>query len=297
MSRARIAAVPFVVYPIGDRRCVVATERDGARAEFDLLAARILGVCRDYRHVDEHMRELVHRFSNVPPGVLLTTLQMLRDAGLLAPFLVQPHGPVSLSDRGESTIETIGVTTADRPRYLRRCLESIVLHCKRHNRRPALIVSDDSRSAEARAANRQLVADWAATGLSMTYLGDAERQELAAQLADRGVSRDAISASLTSSRSPSPGTSRNALILATVGEYVLNIDDDVVCETWPGEYDESVVLGGYRESRRTEFFDTRRAALPVVGQSGPNLLACNEHVLGIPLDQLVNMATPGRVVR
>ena len=199
-------------------------------------------------------------------------------------------------------IATIGVVTAGRADALRRAVLSWREQLESAGRSAALVVSDDSSSPLAEAECRAVLAD-AARGWpgDVTYVGRPARARLVDRLAARGVPPsvtafgllDPLGAGLTT------GAARNALTLATLGGLVFSVDDDTVCQpAAPLRPAAGVALRAGRAPGDLGTFETRRAAVRALPESGLDVLATHERMLGRTAASVVRReaAGPGGVV-
>lgn len=130
--------------------------------------------------------------------------------------------------RDPGLITTIGVVTKDRPRLLARCLESYLASAISAGRTPQICVVDDSSSERIAAKNLAAMrAAKAAYGVKLLYVGSEERRRFADDLR-RVASSEVLQFGLCGigAAQPSTGASRNCLMLATVDESILSVDDD-----------------------------------------------------------------------
>jgi hypothetical protein len=131
-------------------------------------------------------------------------------------------------------IASIGIPTRDRPESLQRCLSSYIDSSLRHVRRHDYIVIDDSRSSELRRENRKLLqALQQRHGVEIYYAGREEKACYAeALLRQSALPADAVEFGLLNVENcpVATGASRNVLLLHTVGDLLLQIDDDTLCE-------------------------------------------------------------------
>jgi hypothetical protein len=130
-------------------------------------------------------------------------------------------------------IASVGIPTRDRPQSLQRCLASHIESSLRHGRKHDYVVIDDSQRAEVRQENRSLLqALQERHAVEICYAGPAEKARYAESLIRQaGLPADAVEFALLNVENcpVSTGTSRNALLLHTVGDLLLQIDDDTLC--------------------------------------------------------------------
>lgn len=133
-------------------------------------------------------------------------------------------------------ITALSIGTCDRLPTLLRCLESFIRHAQRYKRPLEYVIFDDSAAVASRVALRQALSGLKATyDASIYYAGLEEKQAFAELLAqESGVPREVIDFSLFDPLHSNLhfGANRNASLLHTVGEQVLCVDDDTICELY-----------------------------------------------------------------
>ena len=123
-----------------------------------------------------------------------------------------------------ATVTTVGFITADWPKILRRGILSFLAHCDAHARWPRFLVIDGSHEPSSRRATRAVVNGLGTSSPhDLRYVGPDEAARLSAGLARCG-------APIGSFAPGTIGENRNLLLLLTAGEYVLTVDDDIVCD-------------------------------------------------------------------
>ncbi|MFL6278607.1 MAG: hypothetical protein ACJ731_00710 [Vicinamibacterales bacterium] len=187
----------------------------------------------------------------------------------------------------EHRISTIGVTTADRPQLLERCLVSLTRQVKARGTSVRLIVVDASRSARNEALGRLAVSVVTrATGQAITFIGRPER--VAVRRALGALCADSL---LEFAFRPCASGNRNIVLLLTTGENLLLVDDDMVCDTWrPRSLRSTVVLGGHIEQRNIEFYGRRQDVCKSLVPATVDLLTAHERVIGQTVRSLATSA-------
>ena len=134
-----------------------------------------------------------------------------------------------------STISQIVVFTCDRPRALRRALDSYVTGT-RERALPdrSFTVFDDSRNVSVVGENRAVAADFARRGeVAVFYAGREQRARFADDLVHAGLPSDVVRFALLGEpwKWSTIGASRNAMLLSRPGPRVFCVDDDTECLT------------------------------------------------------------------
>ncbi len=90
------------------------------------------------------------------------------------------------------------------------------------------------------------------------------------------------------------GCNRNIGLLLTVGESVLMLDDDVLCDIWAYDHATSdLTCGGHEDGRTWNFFDDRLSALSSLRRIEGDLLASHASLLGRSVSSLLCNGRPG----
>ncbi len=195
----------------------------------------------------------------------------------LANFFHPPEG----APETVPAIASVGIPTRDRPQSLQRCLAGHIESGLRRGRKHDYVVIDDSQRAEVRHENRFLLqALQQRHAVEICYAGPAEKARYAECLIRQaGLPADAVEFGLLNVENcpVATGTSRNALLLHTVGDLLLQIDDDTVCRmtATPGSQPGLTLSSQFDP---TEFWVLPEGETPE-GAEG-DLLAIHERLLG-----------------
>lgn len=182
-------------------------------------------------------------------------------------------------------IAAVGVPTRDRADCLQRCLHSYLDNGRRHGRTPAYVVIDDSEKAETRQGQRQLLqALQSRYAVEISYAGPEERVRFAEALVRQaGLPVEAVQFGLLNvEHYPiATGCSRNALLLHSAGEALLQVDDDTVCQvaSAPGAQS-GLALSSKYDPTEFWFFAEGEAVPPPGSGVAEDLLAVHEVLLG-----------------
>jgi hypothetical protein len=250
----RYARFDAEMTPMGRSRAYVRARGGTVARVLELAELRVLMACAEPRPLREHADECRRTL----PAALLAALPAppevpagARDGaaldacleGLVADGLLRPERdvaaflrarlPEELEPAPYPGIGALCVPTRDRPEVLRRALRSYLDNCARHGRAPEVVVLDDSETAAMRDRNLAVLREAGARhGAPVRRATPARRESFARELAAlAGVPEDAARfALLGDPRFPTRyGATRNALLLDTVGELCLQVDDDTVC--------------------------------------------------------------------
>ena len=198
---------------------------------------------------------------------------------------------MAIKPRGDPSppITTIGVTTADRPEPLRRCLLSLTRQLRHHADDARIIVVDGSKGQDNESLNRSIVKTiGVSTRSEIVFIGRKERLEIRRSL--RSICSGDLVDFITT---PGASGNRNVAILLSSGDNVLLLDDDVVCEMWTlPSFRNAIDVCGHAEQRHIGFFKTRLGARRGMARVTASLLDAHRVLLGRSLQSLGNSTSP-----
>jgi len=198
---------------------------------------------------------------------------------------------LAIKPRGDPSppITTIGVTTADRPEPLRRCLLSLTRQLRHHADDARIIVVDGSKGQDNESLNRSIVKTiGVSTRSEIVFIGRKERLEIRRSL--RSICSGDLVDFITT---PGASGNRNVAILLSSGDNVLLLDDDVVCEMWTlPSFRNAIDVCGHAEQRHIGFFKTRLGARRGMARVTASLLDAHRVLLGRSLQSLGNSTSP-----
>jgi hypothetical protein len=229
-------------FPLGDDTSLVHSLFSGEGRVLDRAAFALLLGCRQFKTIAQHTSALAQS-SNLEKNnrAISAELNRLVHLGLLTfrndliSFIKE-----LCTSRSRASISTICIPTRDRPSALATAVDSFANHTLNHARRVDFVIADDSDLPFSIDANvsalRKLSRKW---DIELRYAGANERLTYARQLREYGeFPPELIEFCLRglSSTQIRPGAPRNLLLLDTLDELVLSVDDDSVCElvTIPG---------------------------------------------------------------
>ena len=204
------------------------------------------------------------------------------------------RGPGGEGPGGGVRVSTLAFPTANRPDVLARGLESYAQTAP-HRR---FLVMDDSKDPAIREEYRRRLQDLQGRlGVTILYAGLEEKRRFAADLAtEAGVDPAVTEAALLDPMGIglTVGANRNAVLLATVGEGVLSVDDDTLSLVAPSPGGEEGVdlfsgtspgtafLSG-RDPGEIRAFADRAEALASLDLRPADLAGLHEGMLGQPV--------------
>lgn len=209
----------------------------GARAAVTEHAAELVGLaslCQHFASLDDHAAQ-VALSKRIPRDEVPALRQMLAQA-VRAGLLVSQAALVESLTRGAPAdrckITTVAVPTRDRVASLARYLPTYVEDALAHGRAIRWLVADDSVDPDVGASCRAVLGDLQARyGIEITYAGVPEKRAFAVALAREGLDPEVLEFALFDPEQIgyTPGANQNALLLDTIGEGFLAVDDDTFC--------------------------------------------------------------------
>jgi hypothetical protein len=142
----------------------------------------------------------------------------------LARFRAGPTGSAA-------PLATVVIPTKDRPEALAACVASYAANAERHGRSIRFVIADGGASPESRARNVDALAPLRARSAGgIHYFGHEEKRLLADALVRTGLDEAVVTFAIFGDGTfgTTTGANRNSLLLATIGEAFLTVDDDTV---------------------------------------------------------------------
>jgi len=231
------ASPGFQHFPLGNETELVYCPYDRSRHVLSAVDAKVLQACGSFSPLSEHARRSLDGAGLDEAGID-SSLKRLVDAGLLVAqqALAERCLEHGADDRAPARIASVCVPTRNRPAMLLRCLESYLQCARNFSRRLDVVVADSSDDRTVCEGNVEALSALAKQfGVDVFYLGAAEKRDFARRLVAQGVEPGAVDfAVLNPEGCPNDtGTQRNALLLATVDQCTVQVDDDTVCRVMP----------------------------------------------------------------
>lgn len=227
----------FAEFKVGPDRYAVFSPLTGATALISKEKLFLLNRCDTFQTLKQHaLSACMHQgksplhFSSVQNelnelselGLLISEEQLI---GRLGPLGAEPVPP---------PVSAICIPTKNRPEELQAAVESYAKSCREYSKKVEFFIADQSEDRRVQDENIAVLTKLKKEyGIAIEYAGIAEMTQMASDLAKHSaLSEDTIRFALTNvdEYPVAVGASRNALTLATVGELVLQSDDDVVCQ-------------------------------------------------------------------
>lgn len=282
--------------PVGDHTEIVYSPVNQRPHLLPAAMSALLTHCRQFKTLDAHAQAICQgrRLDPEHLGAIKAQLSQLIERGLLVSKERLLHGFDQTVDAPQPPgITTIGFVTHNRCEALQRALTSYIDNSKRYGRTPDFVVVDDSPDADIRDQYRRLLhALQAQYQVPIFYAGSEEKRRFAEQLRQSGhVPQEVIDFAFFDAEQcgAGAGANRNALLLHTVGEMVLSVDDDTVCHMAVApQRAEGLRLTSGVDPAEFWFFLDRDTTLQSVTRMDTDILALHEQLLGKAVDSLLS---------
>ncbi len=202
---------------------------------------RLLQSCRTFETLDEHARLLCLEL-NYGPLHLKSIRQQLTEfasSGLLMSHnaLISRFASSEQVEEAPPPISAMALPTRNRTEGLERSVDSYAACSREHGREIQFFIADQSDHDKTRQANLHILSQAKKKfGCEIFYGAAQEKEALARDLAKHtGHPFDLVSfAVLNVENCPKAyGANRNALLLSTVGQLIIQADDDSECKIAP----------------------------------------------------------------
>jgi hypothetical protein len=291
----------LIRFPSGESQALVYSLWSRSALMLSALGQHLLQGCTTFATLDEHAARLCRELSALPLQIDSVRRQLadLAAAGLLVARteLLDVVRRSGRADEPAAQIAAVGIPTCDRPRSLGACLTGHMEAARRHERSTQFVVIDDSVTA--RAENRRLLDALAQdSGVPIWHGGPEDKRRFAETLARQaGAPPDLALFALGIDRDDWPiatGGSRNALLLHTAGELLLQVDDDTLCPPLPApDFSTEIALSAAFDPTESWFFSAAASSPAAGAAAATDLLGLHEQLLGRTIaDCLADRAAP-----
>jgi len=275
-------------FPMGDGRELIYSKASCSSRVLQTSAVELLARCQSFQTLENHAQALGKEFklTSTQSTAIKTLLSQLARKGFLISYEETLNRIQKTADSSDKPppIATIGIPTCDRPELLQRALTSYIENCKEYGRKNDFVVMDDSRSSNNRryilGMIRTLSARYKA---KILYAGPEERRVFVKRLVKKGIPQDIAHFALFGMPEIgcATGANRNALLLHTVGDMFLSVDDDTVCRlASPPQEGESMAVSSKFDPTEFRFFPNLKTALHSANFIKGDALAIHEQLLG-----------------
>jgi len=273
-----------LVRPLGQREQVIPSgviEYLRRCTQFNTLPGHIANLYRLSSHVDDNTGRV---------GAILK--ECVKRGFLVSEAELYTHGSADNSSR--QSVSTIAIITAHRFAECLQAVKGIVCMSREAGRRLDLVIMDDScprsKPLEHLLPHLQAID----THGAIRYAGRIERERYATALSKRGFDPElAQFAVLGGVRrfTTTVGSTRNCVLLDTLGKSIVMTDDDIVLRTARHpQYSGRLRILCDQNPRDFWFFRNRREVIEELSWSSANIFAEHEAMLGAPITRLLRDA-------
>ncbi len=226
---------PQLRFPIGNGRELVRFPLSDSTINAASRDLNLLTACLGFASVPEHARRLAAAFPfESGQAEMALVLKQLQAAGaLISQDELLGACRSSKRDRsGPYQIDWLAIPTGSRPRELARALQSYIANQQQFGRQLRYCVMADEDDLSRPALEREARAH----NVAIYYAGPKEKASYARILCSEGdLPLETVAFGLLGSSDSRAtvrtGANRNAILLQTLGDRILSVDDDTVCRT------------------------------------------------------------------
>lgn len=302
-SQGKYSCIGITPYTLGSNLVFVHSKVTGAGKVVPAWVAETLLYCSKFQTLEGHAeaccRDLDLRLHQ-SQSIQARLLELAND-GLLVRYDDLLRSCDHASQHSPSPIRAVGLITRDRLGAVGRGLASLIRNNESLGRTSRFVIIDDSSEATTRETCRQLLRSLQGRfSVAIAYAGLEEKRNFALAVAELGIPKDVIHFALfgDGSSKVTTGANRNALLLSTIGDTLLSVDDDIVGKVAkaPDSTDELVCTSGV-DPTRLWFFPTHDSMLQELEPVDADLLAIHEGVLGNSLAGCISRYSRAEGVR
>ena len=232
---ARFRCGPMIRFRQGTAAELAHFPLAAASRRLDNVTANALGGWNSFLSLEVAAAEAAHMFPGLSAERALTTFCELAEAGgLISEVQVRREISKAMNRPGHA-IPWLTIPTRERPECIERAIASYDENFREFGRNCTILVSDDSRDTsaanETETALRRMLGTISA---NIVYAGRNQKSHFSRKIAVKGdIPEEIVQFALwgNSESAPSPGASRNAILLQTAGSLLLSVDDDTICRT------------------------------------------------------------------
>jgi hypothetical protein len=277
MAPNQYCVLPADAYHLAGGRVVLRCKSPARQRTlvFDRHQFSLLNRCAGAKTLEEHAAGCMSDDpSNQELDAAADVLERLVLSGHVRPY-ESSQGPDSVAPH--EMLNCVAIVTAGRPAMARRSLDSIMSHCRAHDRYPQVMIIDGSPNPDDRAQIQDAVGILGPAS-GAVYIGPSEAAAFHSHLQAEGVSPDLITAGL---QPGATGANRNLALLLAAGQNVLMLDDDVIVRPFRSpRFQQGLALGGHHDLYEWQFFSSRKEALDAALPTDVDILQAHSELLG-----------------
>ena len=289
----RYRAVPVDSYSLGFGKDIIKVLTTGQTLSLPSLSRLRMDLCRNFQSLPEHVTYICKTLK-LPAHESERVAEDLKELMGKSLLLAEDdfYAQIQPNRRKRSPISSIAIVTANRVEKCMNALRSFADNAREHSRTVTFRLMDDSFSPDTQVRYQNELAHCAGErGLSVRYSGRGEKEAYVSRLAQLGIDPKTARFALLGENDdglPAFGANRNCVLMDTVGECVMNVDDDVVCRsTLHPCYPDQLRICGHLFPRDMWFFRERQEVLDHLPWSSVDILQEHEKMLGAPVGDLL----------
>jgi hypothetical protein len=279
------------VCPIEDDRILVYSRNHRSIHILQSDVVKLLISCKGLKTIDEHAAELYETFYRHATRLdsIKNQLSAFVADGLLISYrsILEKCAESAAPSTDPTRITSVAVPFRNRTCALHRGLISYIENCKQYGRTNDFIVVDDSVDRDTGKVCQEMLKSLRKRyGVEIRYADTEAKRRFAKRLTEYGdIPEDLVTFALFGAERcnlTTAGANRNAILLDTVGEAILSVDDDTVCRIAAApEYDDThTFVFGMPATFETWLYAERETLLRSVAFIDTDLLALHEPLLG-----------------
>jgi len=289
----RYRTVPGEWYSLGFDKNLIKLLTTGQTLPIPEATRLCMNLCQNFQTMPEHV-------AYICKALQLPQQEWKRIAGYLKDLIRKGllfaeddfYAQIRPTHRKPRPISSIAIVTANRVERCMKALRGLADNTLEHSRTVTFRLMDDSLSPETQSRYRdELMSCSSELGFNVRYAGRKEKEAYVSQLAKLGIDPGTARFALLGEDNDGLGTfgaNRNCVLLDTLGEYALNVDDDVVCTSTLHPHDSSQLrICGHLFPRDVWFFRERQEVLDQLPWSSLDILREHEQLLGASVGDLL----------
>jgi hypothetical protein len=265
--------------------------------------AMLLQRCATFASLDQHAANLT-QLLRMQPEIVREGLAALIEKGVLLSEadVVEHLCRYSKTEGKAPSITSVGIPTRNRPQKLETGLRSFAARAREVGRDLEFVVADGSDEPSMMQANLEILsAVKREFGARCTYLGLNEREHMVTELAreaDLPLETVRFAFQNIENCPVNSGSNRNTLLMATVGELTMQVDDDILCKVAPGlDQRQGMTLSSEHFRAEVWFHDpeSMNADEQMQGNQSSDVFSLHESILGKSLSNCVSECGEGNI--
>lgn len=278
-----------VTFAVGEDMQLLYSRLNRTSILLSRASAGFLLSCKSFATIEQHaerIRQALRGNSETVDRLKALLLKAIQSGMMVSASDISAHlSFLDSSSSSSGSITAIALPTRNRPKTLERAIRSYVENIREYGRSPRFVVADDSESRLVQSQNRTILGVLKRCyGAKISYAGIDERAAFVEKLArETDVPAAILRFAIMNSPGflPSHGACRNSLLLDTIGELVLQTDDDTICKIGdPPQSSTKLAFTALPDPTQFWFFPDYESALNSVEFASRDFLGLHEQMLG-----------------